>query len=606
MPRQKISPVVDEFMARFEFAFTEVIQHFDRMEIVNRSYGNIIDTSSWPSISEISIPWTFTSVEEQLPYMMQYLLPKNDWIKLIPESSIPTERLRAVRDALRYTLLTEMSLRDCMHLSLKDCFKYGVGYGLIDTEWITPETRVINELLIGNEVIESIPTIAPGEPVQKVVYTYVNPSEVIPMPGGANVERPNKAPGHYVLINYAESDFKDLYKRSDLKGDPTEIIKEARSLNFDQRLLSVDVMAKLSNVDLTLTNQPDKRIPVIIPVLRWYGDHEHIWVANGTTLMRHEKQTTQTMRSDLIKWSGWPAGNEWFPMGITEASNPISTGMNIWYNGLVDLAMYHLNPTRVINTKIVDTTNRIGRGPRSDIEVSGDADKAISYLDLPPMPQQLFQMGDVLQQFHGMVNAQPSTVRQGATGLVRGGTNALETLLATTTGRQFLAAMACKTGGLQPTVEKTLLKKQLLVDRRGETFVQEGFDSLTGESTFNEQNVTLDDLRHVFRVEIDLPASRMNSAADFAERMGIFDRAINDRAMFDRRALYEFAIQDHETVRELMLPEDVVRERSEREAEAVLRGQEAEAEQGSLEQTTGATTQGAQAIAGAAATGGEL
>ncbi len=592
---------VDELMARFDYAFRIALDYFERMERIARAYGNKISTVNWPTISEISIPLTFMSVEEQLPFAMKYLFPDNQWIELIPTQAMPLEKVRPIEEDLRYTLMEEMHLYDGAHRSIKDCYKYAVGYGIIDTEWITPEQRMIYEMLMDGERIASEPQIVPGKPVQQCVYEYIPPVCVVPMPDGANVERPNKASGHFVLRVKSESELRDMYDKAEkagspMKGDVEKILKEARSLNFDSRMMPLEHLARLSIFDLAEINDADKRLPVVVPILCWYGDHHHAWIANGTTIIYEQKNTYQSMRSDLIKWSAWPDGDEWFPMGVTEASERLAWGVNVWYNGLIDLAMYHMNPSRVINTDVIDTSQGVGRGPRSDIEASGRADQAISYLNLPEFPQQLFVMGDALQSFHSQANAQHSTVRNGQAGLVRGGTNALETLLSTSTGRQMLASIALKTGGVKPTVEKTLIKRQLIADKQGRSFVQTQYNGDTGDREFNEINVTLDDLRHVFRVKLNMPASRLNSAAQFAERAGFFDRAMQNKALFDMPALYEFLSEDHDSIRRVMKPRSVVAEREERLAEASIMA----------EQQSAPNTQGDQALQGAAAISGEM
>ena len=608
MPRKLTGDgTVDELMARFDYAFELALPQFERMKRIAQSYGNTINTLQWPTLSEISLPLTFTSVEEQLPFAMQYLFPKNQWIRLIPQTGLPNETLRLLAEDLRYTLLTEMQLHDGVHRSLKDCYKYAVGYGFIDTQWITPEERVINELFYKGERISSVPQIRPGAPVQQVTYEYIPPICVVPMPDGANVEGANRASGHFVLRLKQEQELRDMYRLAEEAGEPLSgnvdtIIKEARTLNFDSRMLPIDILAGLSSIDLARVNDSNRQIPVVIPVLQYYGLHHHAWIANGRTKMYEQKETYQSMRSDLIKWSAWPDGNEWFPLGVTEASERLAWGLNVWYNGLVDLAMYHMNPTRVINSALVDTNERVGRGPRADIRASGDATKAVSYMDLPDFPQQLFVMGDTLQGFYGQANAQPSTVRNAQAGLVRGGTNALETLLATTTGRQLLASIACKTGGAQPTVEKTLIKKQLIADKDGRSFMEETYNSATGDREFHERNITLDDIRHVFRVELDLPAARLNSAADFAERAAFFDRAQKNAHLFDQRSLHEELTQNYDMVRRTMKPVEVVNDREERMAEAAIHAREA----GATEGGEVPSTQGQQALAGAAAIGGEL
>jgi len=384
-------------------------------------------------------------------------------------------------------------------------------------------------------------------------------------------------------------------------GNVDSIVNQARHMNFDARHILADTMHRLSGYDIPTINQGDRKIPVVIPIVRCYFDHEETWIANGTTRIWEVKDKFQNLQSDLIKWSAWPDGTRWFPMNITEASERMAYGMNIWYNGLVDLAMYMMNPTRIINTQIADDPN-IGRGPQADIKVSGDPQKAVQYMDLPQFPTQLFEMGQVLQTFHSNANAQLSTVRGGQAGLVRGGSNALETLLATSTGRQLLAASAVKSGALKPLIEKVLIKKQMIISEGGNRFVDTTFNGDTGKREFAERTVTRADMRNIFRVELDLQVARMNSAADFAEDAAFFDRAQQQPDLFDQRELYADLANDEAKVRRVMLPENVVRDRQERKAEANL----AAAERGEqVQNSNAAITEGQQALAGAANLGGE-
>ena len=55
-------PIVDEMMSRFEYAYTKAYDHFARMERTAAAYGNKINTVTWPTISQIPFPLTFTGV----------------------------------------------------------------------------------------------------------------------------------------------------------------------------------------------------------------------------------------------------------------------------------------------------------------------------------------------------------------------------------------------------------------------------------------------------------------------------------------------------------------------------------------------------------------
>lgn len=592
---------VDEIMAKFNYAYLAMFPNVERMERIQKTYGNQVSTLTWPTIANCSIPLTFMAIEEQLPTAMKYLFPKNRFVNLIPNRKMDRAVVKKVEENLRYTMRTQMKSELACFPSIKDNWKFAVGYGLIDTELITPPEERIMQAEMGGNVIGRIPQLELGAEIQIPTYVYMPPICVVPMPGGANVEGPNRAPGHFVIWFRSETQFRDMYKQTDLdgkpllKGDMEKIIKEARSLNFDYRMPTADMIATIGGLQITKTNNGDKKMPVLIPIVRWYEDHHQMWIANGTTKIYEVKEKYQTLRSDLVKWSAWPDGNDWFPLGVTEASENVALGANIWYNGLIDLAMYHINPVRLINTRLMENPRDIARGPKSDIKITGAPENAMGYLKLPEFPAQLFNMGDVLQRFHANSNGITNGAQDRSPGLVRGGANALENLLQSTTGRQFLAAIMCRLGGLEPMIEKTLIKKQLIMGEEGEIFVEPAYDKATGEYFYNEQTVTLDDIRHVFRIELDMPVARMNEMASFTQRTSVFDRAQKKPELFDQRALFEYIEEDEMAIRRIMLPEDVVKERQERMAQANMANVEAGAE---LEGNAVPPTEGEEALAG--------
>jgi hypothetical protein len=209
-------------------------------------------------------------------------------------------------------------------------------------------------------------------------------------------------------------------------------------------------------------------------------------------------------------------------------------------------------------------------------------------------------MGQILDQMHGKANAQQPTAFS-SPGLVRGGANALETLIQSSTGRQMLAGCVLKTGGYKATVEKTLILKQMLVGEPGDTIVLENVNPTTGKTDYVEVTTSMEDYRNTFRVELNFPEARWNSAASMANRTAYFDRCEKHPELFDTRARYEELGDDDDMVRRTMLPESVVKEREERMAEARMAG----AERGELEEGAGPTgPEGQQALAGAAAIGG--
>ena len=596
-------------MARFDFAYKKAFDHFERMERIQNQFNNTINPLQWPTISEIADPVTFVAVEEQLPFAMRYLNPKKRGIQLVPERhALPAERIHRVEENLRYTLRTEMKLEDLMLIPVKDCFKFAVGYALIDPASVTPPEIAVNEIYLDGNRLEARRVMGVGKPKLVPQFRYMTPIQVIPMPDGAEPDGPNRASGFFVVDFVHEQDFRDMYEPVETtdgpkplyKGDPEAIIEKARSQNFDSRMPSADIIKTLANLDLAVTNQGEKKMPVVVPIVRCYFKHEQHWIANGRTLIWSKKESFQTLRSNLVKFSAWKDGKEWFPLGVTEASERLAYGQNIWWNAMVDLAMYHMKPTRIINEQQLSDNRSLQRGPDADVRVSGDVNSALRYMELPAMGNDLFALGNHLQDAHGKANAKmPNSFS--APGLVRGGGHALEAMLQSSTGRQLLAACILKTGGYQATVEHTLALMQMLIGEPGNTIVISEDDPVTGETDYIERTTTLEDMRNTFRVELNFPDARWNSALAMQEETAFFDRCEKHPELFDTIARYEELAGDDDKMKRITLPASVVKEREDRLNEARIQA----AERGETQPAAagGETVQADQGLAGAAALG---
>jgi len=576
--------LTEDMMRRFDEAYAAVEGPFQRMQNAQATYDNVIETSRWPTTSEMAIPYMFTSVEKQLAPTMEYLFQDVNPIDLTPHGRVmPRDVVQEIENNIWYTSRTEMNLQLSMIPSLRDTYKFGVGYAMIDTMVVSPPEAVTVFTGSREGLADQSRQLRIGKPTTQIFYDYIPACNVIPMPDGAEVDGPNRASGHFVLKNYTETEFRSLYENDDngiMKGNPQEIIDLAKSGSYDTRMVSSDILAKISGMDLNISNSGTGDLPTIIPVLKGFFENEHIWIALGYTTIYHRKDAVQTMRSDLIKLSAWPDSNRWFPLHPIEAAQDLSLGSNIWHNAMFDLAQYHMNPTRVINTRMIDGDKTdIPRGPGADVNVTGAAGDAVSYLRNPDFPQALFGLASTLDTVRGDVMGQPATVGQGAPGLVRGGANALESLLSETTGRQLLASTILRLGGFKSIFEKILLKRQMLIADDGEKWIAPATDPATGEEFYAEHTVTLEDMRSVFHMNINLESVSLNSAIDFQERMAIHNATESAPAIFDQRARWEELIGNTDKARKMMLPEDVVKQNAERLAEAQIATAEAGAAQ---------------------------
>lgn len=594
----------EEVIQQFKLAYDAVVPHWQRMQRLQASYENIIDLNNWPTMSEIPIPLMFMTVEQALPYVVDYLFPDQRFIELTPRSSaVDRQSVENAETALHYTLMRKMQLKKVGLKTLKDCYKLGVGYGMVEPKIITPPVAITNKAFFGGRRVASMRQMALGEPVLVESYRYLSPGQVVPMPDG---DSPDNVSGYFILDVYSEDDFRDMYTQSKAaykklvyKGDVEKIIEEAKGRNFHSNLQCGDFMAILGGKDLTMTNSGQETGSVQVPVLKFYSKHRCVWIANGTTKIYEVKDKYQTLKGPLVKASAWPDGDRWFPMSITEASEKLSYGVNVFFNAMMDLTTKHLNPQRVVNDRAVLDSRKLSRDPFADIHSTGDAREAVAFLQMPPIPQQLFGMGDMLQNWHAQANAQPMALNgQGSPGLVRSGANAFESLLQNPIGREKLAAAVLEMGWLNDVVERTIILMQLMVPDSGERIVTSSFDSQTGDRMFIEKTITPDDLRQVYDFEINLRAKLRNSVAEFGNRAALFDRLVQYPQYVDIKGAFEYLAGDDYVKRRVLLPDDVIRQNQ--QAEQMMTMQERAA--GVAKATEGGppTSLGQQAAAGAA------
>jgi len=592
----------EELMEMFRYAYNESSDHFKRMSNAHRSYQGKINVSAWPTKSRISFPFSWNAVEEQLPFAMTYQFPSGHrWPTLIPEDNrITPEALERVEDYMRHLLMVPMRMMQVSYLIMKDCVRYAVGYGLSDYGYVSSPQVNQKALYRKDQRISTRIDVVHSRKLYPIIR-YIHPARVIPMPDGSETDGPART-DHFVLLTFSEDEFKRMMKddnRYSTDVDVGTIINEARNMGCEPNMHYQTIMSRIAGIKASGRVRDEEKC--LVPVLIYYGLKEKTYLALGKYIIRQIKaEGEETIASDLIKFSAWPDGEEWFPVGPYEASETVGVGANIWYNAMVDLAAYMINPQRVVNRTMFGNNAVPPTGPGQDLEVYGDPNKAMQFAQLPQFPQQLFAMGDILQEQLGKTVGHPSQLDKMSPGLVRGGVNALETVLATSTGRQLLAAIMLKTGGIQDAIAKTLIKAQMLATDEGSIFTTRRYNPNTGKDETAEHNVTMEDLFHVFRVQMNVPAAKFNSASAQAEKWAFFDRAVRTPEYFDMHNLFEYVLDDVEAIQRVMLPRDVVEQRQQENYELQRQNAQAQAQAGQLkaQKLQEATSQAQQAQAG--------
>ena len=559
---------INEIMELYRWAYQETIPAFKRMERYAAAYDGIIDTAAWPTLSEIPVNTFFVMVEQALPFTMEYLYPDKKMLTLIPSGGrITTEQIDKVQRMLHHTLRYGMKLRQTQEPTIRDTYKLGVGYGLVEPKIIYPQTEYIAQVWEGGEKQAEERYLGAGQGTLVSSYRYLSPGQCIPLPGKAEVETSD---GYFILEILTENEVDDLYIKNPghMKASADEIVTEARRERFDSRLDLASFLAKLGGKDMRLRPQQRQYMP-LVPILKFYEPHGEYWIANGRTLI-FQKLSKATIRGPLVKASAWPDGQRWFPVGIAEAAERLHYGINVYFNALMDLFTDHWHPQRIVNKRMVP--DDAPRDPYADINSYGDPSMAIGYVQRPQINPAVFTIGDMLQNFQAQVTGQPRGLNgSGAPGLVRSGANSFESLMQTPLGREKIAAAHLETGMLDQTIELTIILEQALIGDDGKRFPIEKWDAAQKKKYFDQEEVTRDDLNNVWQFRLDLREKLRSSAADFAQRSGIFDRLIKTGAQYcDIKELITYLTDDERVAQQLMLPAEVVAQRQQEEQKMTM------------------------------------
>ena len=557
-----IKRTVNEIMELYRWAYMEAIPAFKRMERYMAAYDNIIEAAAWPTLSEIPIPTMFVMVEQALPFTLEYLYPDTKMFSLIPNRPVEMDTVSAVERLLHHTLCKTMNIRATQEPTIRDVYKLGLGYGIVEPKVVYPQEEYIAQVWEGGQKMAERKFLGSGEPTLVENYRYISAGQVIPLPGKSEVDT---ADGHFIIEIFTETEVHRLYDQypEKLKASADEIINEARRERFDSRLDLASFLAKLGGRDMRMRPQQRQYMP-LIPVMKFYEPDGEYWIANGRTVIYEKHSPHSNMRSGLIKASAWPDGNRWFPVGISEAAERLHYGINVYFNAMMDLFTDHWHPQRIINRKLIP--DDAPRDPYADIQSYGEPEKSVGYVQRPQINSAVFTIGELLQKFHAQATGQPDALNgAGSPGMVRSGANSFESLMQMPLGREKIAAAHLETGMLEQTIQKTIILAQALVDKSGKRFPVEQWDEQMKKRYFAHETVSQDDLNNVWTFELNLREKLRSAAADFANKAGKYDRAMKTPQYFDIRELANFLFDDDRTVQRVMLPAAVVQQRQEQE-----------------------------------------
>ena len=540
-PKQEL---VNHLTELFKFAFEHAQESWQVADRHTNAYDRIINYEEWPTISEMMIPLSMMAVDQLMAFVWDYVLPRTpNWVNLIPrDEALPFGTVDAVNNYLNDMIRHKIRLRRKGYATLKDAVKIGVGYGIVEPKQIRPERSVTKIVELMGEIVGQESAVEDGAAEMVENYRHAQFKSVVPMPDGQD---PDEVSGVFFLDFKYDDELKQMYEvdralpknRRVLEGDPAEIIKNTidRKMNGNARP-SLDIMSMMAGVDRLRSGQDASNMVkgddaagnslakavVSVPILKCYFRGHHVWLANGDTVIYDVKDAGVTRKCPIVMAQTNPDSGKWFTPGIVAASEDPDHATNVFYNALLDILTYHLNPTRIVDKRALAGGVMPPHEPFQDIEVYGQPKDAIQYAAPPPVSPGILAIGDALQQFGASAKGQPLAMQgQASPGLLRGGVGAFESLLSGSFGRQKMIGALMETGWLESTVVRLLSLSQAIITGKGKKFISER-EGPDGRPEFYEQRVSPDEIRHAYDVRINLEEKYQNAVADESMKMQRF------------------------------------------------------------------------------------
>jgi hypothetical protein len=547
-----------EYLRRLYWdSYTEARPHFERAAAIQKAFECDSEGDEWSTVSEIYFPVLRDAVKGVLPYVIKYLFPSDGFLELIPvDANVPYESVRNIEDFLTDLMLWKMKIKQDGLLTLQDALKYGCGYGIVEKTTITPPAVKDVAALSGGRVVGTTKQMVAGAPKQALRYRYLPYNAVVPTPDG---DTPQDVSGVFVLDFEREDSLRSMYEADKalppelqtLKGNVEEIIQNTRDNNIDGSFAQYwwiaakiggdnDIIKKYHDHNEIMRKQPIKDGPVRVPILKCYFKNEHIWLANGDTIIYENKDAFQTLRNPVIKATACPDSGNWFARSDVNASFDVADGIITYKNAMLDIITQWLHPTKVYNKEfLADPSSEPVTGPNETVVLYGtdNVNNAIGYLNPPMMPPIVQNFGAEMQSDLTVATGRSQIMEgRGLGGVTRAGGAAMESLLGNMSARQELIGSILEMGWLEDIAVSVLAylqeaqEDQLTLTRRDDQ-----------KKKFVQMTISSDDLRNVFEAKVVFDAKN-ESVNDKLLAIQLYQLIIKNNPRFDETAAVEMIL----------------------------------------------------------------
>jgi len=563
----------DELVDIFQFSYDEHSDDIARLEAMQKTYDNVPEPSAWPTISKIPIASAWAATEEAVAGAMDYLVPSQPFLDLIPQDHIDDDSLHRLEWALYLMLVYRMRLKRDMYKSVKDSFKVSVGYGIVEPITIYPPA--VFDIVAGSNRTS---TIDAGAAMRELRFRYISPGRVIPYPQGTDFNGRDATPYTFLLDTYPEEQFRLMYENQPegetapkLMGNVGEIIENARTQGFTSQV-SIQTFAETMGGRKISRKTKTRNVPAEVPILKVFqpitGRIE--WLSlGGTPSVIWEDTRYSARRNPMIKLDPWMDADRWFPMSQPEADMKTVWAQNVWFNAIFDMMTWSLKRPLVWNNTDLDEAPDFG--PDGNVGVPGEPDKMAKFLEAPGIDNGTFMFGDTIKNIRTQTTGQRDVTQKNFT---RGGSMAFSDMLNSLQGRDRMRYALLQMGGLERVAEHTLGFMQELGTDMDLRFRMPSYREGTGERYYEPFELSEDDLRHIVTVVIDLDGKHRASAMDEQTRIAKY-QAKKDNPYWDQYEIQEDLEPDQMKLNKQRLPRETVERKQAAREEAELAGMRA-------------------------------
>jgi len=571
---QSSSTDVAVYMVIFADAYKKCSKEYTRLKVLQQSYDNSILATAWPTTSQIPIAAFYDMVEKALPNALDYLFSPSNAVRLMPiEDSINMDQVRHSELALWNLLTYRMRVQRNSIPILKDCFKCGVGFGIVEPFYITPPSSFLLRVAgAAGAPARSTRVMEVGAPVKTLRLRYINPGQIVVMPDGSDFNGNDPVSISFLFDIYGENQFRDMFntkvgdgERPALTGNVDAIISEARSIGFTSDTDITSLLRSMGGKNMDLLKPDSDDVPCYIPVLKVFDRHKHIWIANGTTKIYEQVDEFQNMRCPLIKASAWLDGNRFYPMSTPEAYQRIGWAKNIVVNLFLDMLTMNLRRPIIYNAEYFDREPSFG--PDDRIRTSApDARMGAAAMPGPNIDPASLTIYEMIDTLGSSLTGQKNFMDKNYT---RGGGMAFQDLLATTEGIERLKGSILEMTFFESVAQQALIYLQTNISAEGEQIRTREKRKVAGKEVeeITTLTVTEDDICHGYELSLDLRSKYRKGAMEQSQSLAVYDRKMAS-PYFDKWEVSadHLCLSDEEVRRQLKSREEVARMEAEQQA----------------------------------------